>query len=325
MHRTEHWAFDWEIDDMVSIRKILVDIDAAAIPHPALEAAVKLARRLSAALKIVDVVPELPWISRALGSESIERDLVSYRQDRLATMAACLTSEGLSVETGVLRGRPALAIVREVIDSGHDLVVRSHDTVGWPDKGKQFGAIDMHLLRLCPTPVWLVDARAGSAPRRVLIAMNADPADAAERDINLHIADVTAALVRPDATEMTLLQAWTPFGEQLVRSRMQKTELSAYVETARTRAVEGVRALLPEVRGRLGEVGVEVIQGDPATAISQFAEERSVDLVVMGSVARAGIQGLVMGNTAESVLQRLRCSVLVIKPKGFRSPMHVEA
>jgi hypothetical protein len=32
MHRTEHWAFDWEIDDMVSIRKILVDIDAASRP-----------------------------------------------------------------------------------------------------------------------------------------------------------------------------------------------------------------------------------------------------------------------------------------------------
>jgi nucleotide-binding universal stress UspA family protein len=46
-----------------------------------------------------------------------------------------------------------------------------------------------------------------------------------------------------------------------------------------------------------------------------------IDLVVMGTVARSGIRGLVMGNTAERVLQRLRGSVLAVKPPGFVSPV----
>jgi hypothetical protein len=41
----------------------------------------------------------------------------------------------------------------------------------------------------------------------------------------------------------------------------------------------------------------------------------------MGTVARTGIAGLVMGNTAERVLQRLRGSVLAVKPAGFRTPV----
>jgi nucleotide-binding universal stress UspA family protein len=44
-------------------------------------------------------------------------------------------------------------------------------------------------------------------------------------------------------------------------------------------------------------------------------------LVVMGTVARTGVAGLLMGNTAERVLQRLQGSVLAVKPPGFKSPI----
>ena len=55
--------------------------------------------------------------------------------------------------------------------------------------------------------------------------------------------------------------------------------------------------------------------------ITSFVESRNIDVVVMGTVARTGIAGLVMGNTAERVLRRLRGSVLAVKPPGFQSPV----
>ncbi|MGI9383250.1 MAG: universal stress protein, partial [Methyloligellaceae bacterium] len=51
------------------------------------------------------------------------------------------------------------------------------------------------------------------------------------------------------------------------------------------------------------------------------AEKLHADLVVMGTVARAGIEGFLIGNTAESVLARLDCSVLAVKPPGFATPV----
>jgi universal stress protein E len=71
----------------------------------------------------------------------------------------------------------------------------------------------------------------------------------------------------------------------------------------------------------LNEVPIQLVEGEPERAISQFVDKNGVDLVVMGTVARSGIAGLVMGNTAERVLQRLRGSVLAIKPPGFVSPV----
>ena len=41
----------------------------------------------------------------------------------------------------------------------------------------------------------------------------------------------------------------------------------------------------------------------------------------MGTVARAGLEGYFIGNTAEMVLQRVACSVLTVKPDGFVTPV----
>ena len=62
-------------------------------------------------------------------------------------------------------------------------------------------------------------------------------------------------------------------------------------------------------------------QGAPGQAIPALVRELDADLVVMGTVARTGIPGLIIGNTAEAVLSQLRCSVLAIKPSAFVSPV----
>ena len=50
----------------------------------------------------------------------------------------------------------------------------------------------------------------------------------------------------------------------------------------------------------------------------------AIDLLVLGTVARTGIAGYVIGNTAEAVLSQVTCSVLAVKPEGFVSPVAAE-
>ena len=49
-----------------------------------------------------------------------------------------------------------------------------------------------------------------------------------------------------------------------------------------------------------------------------------IDLIVMGTVARTGIPGLIIGNTAESTLSQIHCSVLAVTPPGFVTPVTLE-
>lgn len=54
-----------------------------------------------------------------------------------------------------------------------------------------------------------------------------------------------------------------------------------------------------------------------------FARRSRVDLIVMGTVARTGIAGIPMGNTAEAVLDRVDCSYLTVKPERFECPIEL--
>jgi nucleotide-binding universal stress UspA family protein len=67
-----------------------------------------------------------------------------------------------------------------------------------------------------------------------------------------------------------------------------------------------------------------MLKGHPEEVIPQFVVSEGIDLVVMGTVARTGIAGLLIGNTAERLLQRLITSVLAVKPDGFVSPVRAE-
>jgi len=44
----------------------------------------------------------------------------------------------------------------------------------------------------------------------------------------------------------------------------------------------------------------------------------------MGTISRAGIAGLLVGNTAERLLDQLDCSLLTVKPGDFVSPVGLE-
>ena len=55
----------------------------------------------------------------------------------------------------------------------------------------------------------------------------------------------------------------------------------------------------------------------PADAILQYATEHKNDLIVMGSHGRKGLDRLLMGSVAESVLRHAHCEVMIIK-KSFK-------
>jgi nucleotide-binding universal stress UspA family protein len=106
--------------------------------------------------------------------------------------------------------------------------------------------------------------------------------------------------------------------------RLTKRELSEVKSLAHDRAALELDRLLSTV----GEVGVpykaELVQGDPAKAIAALVKKEKIDLVVMGTVARSGLIGAIMGNTAERMIRTIRASLLALKPVDFKCPIRPE-
>ena len=105
---------------------------------------------------------------------------------------------------------------------------------------------------------------------------------------------------------------------------LAQEQVERYVEDSQAEARKALDDLLARFPGAPGRRFVHLLKGDPADVIAGFAKAGRVDLIVMGTVARTGIGGLLIGNTAETVLQRVDCSVLAVKPAGFISPVGLD-
>jgi nucleotide-binding universal stress UspA family protein len=301
---------------MAAVTNILVDIDASAPIHPALDRAVSLAARCRARVKVVDVLPWVPSGARSFVTFDRERDLVEHRRERLRGITAGIRDVGVTTE--VLRGRPGTALIQEVLRGGHDLLVRSH---GRDDSEslRPFGAIDMELLRQCPCPVWLVARHEPHRPWRILAAVHASAEDEVEQTLNRTILDWALTLDALGDAQLTILQAWTAYGARILKSHMPPGEFKQFIEATRRHEEDALAQFVKPFADRLVDAAVESTYGEPEEAIARFVESHGIDVVVMGTVARTGIAGVVMGNTAERVLQRLRGSVLAVKPPGFQT------
>jgi nucleotide-binding universal stress UspA family protein len=78
---------------------------------------------------------------------------------------------------------------------------------------------------------------------------------------------------------------------------------------------------LLEASGIGGRYHVHRMKGQPEKMIPLFVRSRKIDILVMGTVARTGIFGYLMGNTAENIMHELECALLAVKPGGFVSPV----
>jgi nucleotide-binding universal stress UspA family protein len=235
-------------------------------------------------------------------------------------------------------GKPAVEVVRETHRLGADLVM-----AGAGDEGRAgVSPLAFGVVRTAACAVWIVASRDGAAagaPKRVLVAV--DPAAPEEGDDPLHlrapfdpargqldqaILRTAHALAEGSNAQLHVVHAWSARGEELLRGDvvLSAQQIDEYVEAARethARALEGLLAQFPEIRG---SVHVHMIKGRAADVILDQAQALRPDLVVMGTVVRTGLHGILMGNTAETVIRQAQCSILALKPSGFVSPVQVE-
>jgi universal stress protein E len=66
---------------------------------------------------------------------------------------------------------------------------------------------------------------------------------------------------------------------------------------------------------------VHIRQGGPRELLVTLTSELNSDVVVMGAVSRSGLKRLFLGNTAEEVLDKLPCDLLIVKPAGFEAAL----
>jgi len=319
---------------MKRFSNILLIADVSADHTAALKRAITLARHNQAAITVCAVVAEIPsdiqMAVTAITPAELRDIAVTEKRDQLEKMVASVAEDGLSITAKVRIGRPFLEVIRQVLDFGHDLVIKSAEGEASP-KNMLFGSTDMHLMRKCPCPVWIVKSTEHHQYRRILAAVDKDPEDAVKDDLNRQVLEMATSLAQTEFGELHIVHAWDLYGERFWRSphiSLSDAEVDALVSNEAAERRRWLEDIVNTYGSKADKDATDslgprlhVIKGDPKHVIPTIAEDLDVDLVVMGTVARGGIPGFFMGNTAESILNQIGCSVLTIKPPGFVSPV----
>ncbi len=89
------------------------------------------------------------------------------------------------------------------------------------------------------------------------------------------------------------------------------------VEAAQQAIEAEVKKHLEETAGKISGISVSraVLSGAAFVEITQYAESEGIDLIIMGTHGRGGIQHLLLGSVAGRVIRRAPCPVLTIRPK----------
>ncbi|WP_447962678.1 universal stress protein [Nitrospira sp. Ecomares 2.1] len=316
---------------MKLFKHILYVSEVSVAQEPSIARAVSVAENNQANLTVIDVIPAptagIGMLPGGHTSAELQTAMVSERRKGLESLVEPY-KERLSIRLEVLVGKTYLEVIRAILRHKYDLLIKPAENPNFIER--LFGSDDMQLLRNCPCPVWLTRSEDKSDYACILAAVDIDPdmLDEPEQNLNRQILELSSSLAISKFASLNVLHVWDAPFEKKVRSWSDSEAVLAYVDGERSRHESAFTRLGKQLRDQIGTEAYAHLspqfhlrRGIPSRVIPQTVKELEADLVVMGTVARTGIAGWLIGNTAESILEQLQCSVLAVKPSGFISPV----
>lgn len=294
---------------MSQYQRLLLIINPALRHSQAINHAAALAKASSASLHIAALIPSLKMLSLLeKGDREKAREL--YLQDHhdwLKDQATNLRGRGINVTTEVAWADDLPQdILDHVSEMQPDLLIKEvqHESAL---KRAFFTPLDWHLLRHCPIPVYLVGGSGFVLPRKVVAAVEVSDTESPDDELNDRIIQQASGLALQCDAELHLLYACNISAAFL--ADMGGLTLADLTKALRRDLEKSFLTLAS--RYGVASDHRHFILGNPVTALSEFAHDHQVDVIVMGKVQSHGVDKL-LGSTTEHILYQVPCSILAV-------------
>lgn len=293
------------------------NIERGAVPL--INKAAALARQRGVGVHLLHVIA-IPYVASpraGVSPRAALREVIREREARLEQLARKAKLRGLPLATTVVWDYPASdAIVRAVMKHRPALLVAGSQRHARLARAFLTNS-DWELIRNCPCPL-LVSKTTAIAPRPTVMAC-LDPFHAHAKPAGLDAEILAAAVALAGTARRVFAMHSHADPESLLVEGVQsvywiprpESELAAEDERRRKKlASEAQRAAIPRNN-------VVHVRGEPDEEIPRAAKRLRADIAVMGAVSRSALKRLFVGNTAERLLDKLSCDVLIVKPRRF--------
>ncbi len=281
----------------------------------AIRRASALAHKTGASIELFHAIPSIVSAGMAhADAEHFTRMEAQESRRRLERTANRLRREEIIVNTYVQTGYPIHeAILRQVRLTKAQLVIieaRKHNVFA----RLLLTQTDFELIRGCPVPLLIVKGRAAWRSPRILAALDPFHTNDKPRALDAEIVDAARAMADVVRGSVHAVHVYRPLDLSLlgvpigpVLTDPVAAQEKAYKTAVRRRFVEAVGSY------EIAKGKTHLVCGDPAAEIPALARSIRAGLVVMGATSRSGLKRIFIGNTAEHVLDSLKCDVLVVR------------
>lgn len=312
---------------MKRFKNILFVADGSQGERNTLHRAVELSKSNGAKLTLMDVIDLDGGYSTHTNSEpwigEFQQELLQSRHDELEQMCQEIDGSlaGLAISVTVETGDVPVEIIRAVIRNNHDLVIKAPEQPTGAFS-RLFGSTDMKLMRKCPCAVWISKDSGQQSYQNILAAVDLNPGQPETESLSRKIMTIASSLSSMEDCMLHVTHAWHLAFEQKMRGRQVTMVTVDRLLIGMQNSLKGqFNSLLKEFPNERRTS--HLIKGQAGDVIPALVKRLSIDLIVIGTVGRTGIPGLIIGNTAEKVLGAVDCSVLTLKPDGFESLIKV--
>ena len=302
---------------MQHFKNILFITGEEPLTRTAYAKALRFASRNDAKITVMEVVEPIPERRRTFETANAVYDLQEIAvADAIGRVEHLLEASEFLIDpapaTVVATGERHIEIIRRILGAGHDLLIVA-------DAEESYDATTHHLLRKSPCPVWLMTPLI-ERKQSILAAVDPDPLRPIQELLNDDVLTLAVSLAAVESAALHIVHAWYVPGS--AGAGISISDQHAYREQTLAQHRANLNALL-ERHQLPDDTVVHFLEGRPDMVIRQVVRRRNITTIVMGTVARSGIAGLIIGNTAERILKRVDCSVLAVKPQGFETPVRI--
>lgn len=306
---------------MNPIRNILVIVDPTAQQQPAVSKGAILAKQLSARLDLF--VCETKAARNLRLGRHLRLSPQAPFDEKVAPWLEALTEpqrrQGIEVTTEVAIADPLhTALVERVKYTCAELVIK--DTHHHAVAQRTFLTnTDWELIRGCPVPLLLVKPTPWSPAHRIGAALDPGHVDDKPRLLDRCILEEAARFAQALGGEVHPIHAYIP-AAMITAAAVSVPPLvidipAGALEEERKQKLKELTALISDCR--LPEKNIHLQTGGTTEVLCRLAREVGIDIMAMGALSRRGVKRILIGSTAENVLEQLPCDLLVVKSPNF--------
>lgn len=289
---------------ITKLEKLLLSTDGSEFSEGAIREAISLAKTCSSKLFAVSVVetnPEYETLAPNLVEKEIEK-----AKGFLDSIKKRASKEGVDCETVVRQGEDSYQYVVEEAsrNSAEMIIMGRRGRTGL--KRLVMGSVTAKVIGHAPCNVLVVPKDAKVDLKRILVATDGSrySEKAAMEAVSIAKrsgAHLTIVAVVPSESISPLDIVHTEMHRDLIAEKEQKVAQCN---------IDGVKGLAEKEGVAVSNL---ILEGRPHEAIVDIAKEKEIDLIVIGSHGKTGLEKLLMGSVTERVIVLSPCAVLVVR------------